>query len=128
MHSFTFALPNILITENSSQANSQISNVDDTHNKTVHSADDKHLVDTNQHKLKVESVIRYGEPARYGVIKWIGNLPGQVETFAGVEMVRLLICLCNNALYFIHYCNIKIKHCLSICPSFCILVVWYGAQ
>ena len=118
MHSFTFALSNILITENSSQANSQISNLDDTHNKIVHSADDKHLVDTNHHNLTVESVIRYGEPVRYGVIKWIGNLPDQVETFAGLEMVRHLMYLCNSALYFIHYYNIKIKHCLSICPSF----------
>ena len=123
MHLFTFVLPNVVITENSSQANSQISYLDDTHDKTIHSADDKHLVDTNQHNLTVESVIRYGKPLRYGVIKWIGNLPDQVETFAGLEMVRHLMCLCNSALYFIHYYNITIKYYLSICPSFCVLIV-----
>lgn len=38
--------------------------------------------------LKVGSTVQYGRPLKYGVIKWIGKLPGKEnELYAGVEMV-----------------------------------------
>ena len=42
----------------------------------------------NPYKLEVESFIQYGKPTEYGVIKWIGLLPGRENIYyAGVEMV-----------------------------------------
>ena len=64
------------------------SNSYDTDDRRRDSTSGMQLVDTNLHKLTVGSVIQYGEPAQYGVIKWIGKLPDQEEIFAGVEMVR----------------------------------------
>ena len=75
----------LVITEKSSQTRSQSN---DTHNKAdCSSADSTQLVDINSCNLKIGSVIKYGTPIKYGVIKWIGKLPDQVETSAGVEMV-----------------------------------------
>ena len=53
-------------------------------------------IDPNPYNLKVGSFIQYGEPAQYGVIKWIGNIPDEADVCAGVEMVRhvLLIFVC----------------------------------
>ena len=76
------------ITEKSSEANNQSSNIDSTYNKDVHFTDTKQLVDANPCNLKVGSIIKYGDPVQYGEIKWIGKLPDQAETFVGVEMVR----------------------------------------
>ena len=42
----------------------------------------------NPHKLEVGSTVQYGEPVEYGVVKWIGSLPGREKLlYAGVEMV-----------------------------------------
>ena len=60
----------------------------DTDDRRRDSTSGMQLVDTNLRKLTVGSVIQYGEPAQYGVIKWIGKLPDQEEIFTGVEMVR----------------------------------------
>ena len=50
-------------------------------------------LDQNPHKLEVGSTIQYGDPIEYGVLKWIGMLPGRENIqYAGVEMV-------NHALY-----------------------------
>ena len=88
---FTFPLYTeyylLVIIEKSSQANSQSNDVDNRPNETVLSADNIQLVDTSLYNLEVGSVIQFGEPPRYGVIKWIGNLPDQAEVSAGLEMV-----------------------------------------
>ena len=45
-------------------------------------------LDQNPHKLEVGSTVQHGEPVEYGVIKWIGVLPGRENVlYAGVEMV-----------------------------------------
>ena len=42
----------------------------------------------NPHKLEVGYTVQYGEPVEYGVVKWIGSLPGREKLlYAGVEMV-----------------------------------------
>ena len=51
------------------------------------STDSIQPIDTNSCNLKIGSVIEYGMPVRYGVIKWIGKLPDQAQISAGVEMV-----------------------------------------
>ena len=61
---------------------------DDWYRGEVLTASSVELVDTNPYNLTVGSVIQYGEPVQYGVIKWIGNLPNETNVFAGVEMVR----------------------------------------
>lgn len=50
-------------------------------------------VEPNPYNLKVGSVIQYGDPVEYGVIKWIGNLPDEEGLYAGVEMVMILVCI-----------------------------------
>ena len=42
----------------------------------------------NPFKFEVGSTVQYGEPAQYGVIKWMGMLPGRDVLYAGLEMVR----------------------------------------
>ena len=42
----------------------------------------------NPYNLKVGSLIEYGEPAQFGVIKWIGDLPNKTDIYAGLKMVR----------------------------------------
>ena len=48
----------------------------------------------NPFKFEVGSTIQYGNPVEYGVIKWIGRLPGKETTayYAGVEMVSYENC------------------------------------
>ena len=42
----------------------------------------------NPHNFEVGTTVRYGAPAKYGVIKWIGILPNnQKMAYAGLEMV-----------------------------------------
>ena len=49
-------------------------------------------LDQNPHNLEVNSAVQYGKPVEYGVIKWMGILPGKENIhFAGVEMVRYSI-------------------------------------
>ena len=43
----------------------------------------------NPHNLVVGCTVQYMDSEQYGVIKWIGVLPGTKDTYAGVEMVRL---------------------------------------
>ena len=75
----------LVVTEKSSQTSSQSN---DINNKAdCGSADNTQLVDANSCNLKIGSVIKYGMPIQYGVIKWIGKLPDQADIFAGVEMV-----------------------------------------
>ena len=51
----------------------------------------------NPYKFEVGSTVQYGEPAEYGVIKWIGMLPGRENIlYAGVEMVS-----CNISIIFV---------------------------
>ena len=46
----------------------------------------------NPYKFEVGSTVQFGEPAEYGVIKWLGLLPGRHNTFyAGVEMVSFIV-------------------------------------
>lgn len=46
------------------------------------------IVLQNPHKFEVGSTVRCGEPAKYGVIKWMGILPDdQKMAYAGLEMV-----------------------------------------
>ena len=46
-------------------------------------------LDQNPHNLEVKSAVQCGKPVEYGVIKWMGMLPGKENIhFAGVEMVR----------------------------------------
>lgn len=43
----------------------------------------------NPYKLSKGSLIQCGNPPEYGVVKWIGILPGRESThYAGVEMVN----------------------------------------
>ena len=45
-------------------------------------------LDQNPYKLAEGSLIQYGNPPEYGVVKWIGILPGRENIYyAGVEMV-----------------------------------------
>ena len=42
----------------------------------------------NPHNFKVGTTVRYGEPAAFGVIKWMGILSDdQKMAYAGLEMV-----------------------------------------
>lgn len=46
----------------------------------------------NPHNFKEGSMVRYGEPASFGTIKWIGMLPSdQKMVYAGLEMVGICI-------------------------------------
>ena len=81
-------------TDSSSETSSQSSDVNNSCREAAISLDDIQLVDIspcdrykNQYNLKVGSVIQYGNPPRYGVIKWIGHLPDEIVMYAGVEMV-----------------------------------------
>ena len=82
-------------TDGSSETSSQSSDVSSSCRETAISLDDIQLVDIspydgykNQYNLKVGSDIQYGNPLRYGVIKWIGHLPNEeIIMYAGVEMV-----------------------------------------
>ena len=56
---------------------------------------DAQFLDPNPYSLTVGSVIEYGEPIQYGVIKWIGHLPGVQGLHAGVEMVGHTY-ICNS--------------------------------
>ena len=43
----------------------------------------------NPYNLAEGSLIQYGNPPEYGVVKWIGILPGRENIYyAGVEMVN----------------------------------------
>ena len=47
--------------------------------------------DDNLHKLEVGSTVQYGDPPRYGVVKWMGVLPDCEEVvYVGLEMVSFL--------------------------------------
>jgi len=43
----------------------------------------------NPHNLEVGSLVQFGSPPCYGVIKWIGSLPEVDHTMGGVEVVCL---------------------------------------
>ena len=46
------------------------------------------VLNQNPYKLEEGSAIKYDYPPKYGVIKWIGIIPGWDKTlYAGVEMV-----------------------------------------
>ena len=50
----------------------------------------------NPHKFGVGSTVQFGEPAEYGVIKWLGLLPGRQNiSYAGVETVSFIV-LCRH--------------------------------
>ena len=51
----------------------------------------------NPHNLGVGSTIQYMDFNQYGVIKWIGSIPGSKEIFAGLEMVCTYV-------YSMQYC------------------------
>ena len=53
-----------------------------------------HQID-NPHNLGVGSMILYGNPSRYGVIKWMGTPNGVNAVFAGIEMVAIASCIAN---------------------------------
>ena len=57
--------------------------------------------DYNPKNLEVGSMIQYGNPPRYGMIKWIGHLPRAVSLVAGVEMVSMHIIYMYNIYYHI---------------------------
>ena len=46
----------------------------------------------NPHNLQIGSLIQYGDPPCYGMIKWIGYPPGVNDLIAGIEMVSRYIC------------------------------------
>ena len=47
----------------------------------------------NPHNLKVRSTVYYGDPPKFGVIKWIGMIPPRHNMlYAGLEMVSINIC------------------------------------
>ena len=48
----------------------------------------KEPISDNPHNFKVGAKINFGNPPCYGVIKWIGSLPGYGCLMAGVEVVR----------------------------------------
>ena len=45
--------------------------------------------DQNPHKLAVGSAIQYGDPPKYGVIKWLGKFPQGERMYGGIEMVSV---------------------------------------
>lgn len=54
---------------------------------------DIHAHHKNPHNLEEGSAVQYGNPPRYGVIKWIGEFPNQRELlFAGLDMVCYYMC------------------------------------
>lgn len=61
--------------------------VDDRHKGGIIAADSIEFIDSNPNNLEVGSIVQYGEPAWYGMIKWIGKLPNETETSAELEMV-----------------------------------------
>ena len=59
----------------------------------------------NSHDLVVGSPVQYLNTEQYGVIKWIGTLPGGTKaTYAGVEMVRnSCLSIISKFIYQFHY-------------------------
>ena len=46
------------------------------------------VLNQNPYNLKVGSAVKYDDPPKYGVVKWIGVISGHGKTlYAGVEMV-----------------------------------------
>ena len=74
-----------IITEIHSQTNSQSSSNVESHKGALVATDSTQPVDTNPYNLEVGSVVQYG--SKCGVIKWMGNIPDQTGTCAGLEMV-----------------------------------------
>ena len=71
----------------------------DTHSENVH-IPTKASEAATSHDLAVGSAVQYLNTGQYGVIKWIGTLPGGPRaTYAGVEMVRHFNFI---AMYFIY--------------------------
>ena len=66
---------------------SQSNGMDYKHRGSILTTSSIELIDTNPYNLEVGCVIQHGEPARCGVIKWMGGLPDKTDMFAGVEMV-----------------------------------------
>ena len=83
-------------------------------NKPVRSPD-PHPSNDNPHNLELGSLIQFGNPPCYGVIKWIGSIPEANCVMAGVEVVRKFI--------YIHYiCMSWVCYQMSIyVPNFIIL-------
>ena len=46
------------------------------------------VLNQNPYKLEKGSVVQYDHPPKYGVVKWIGIIPGRTTLYAGVEMVN----------------------------------------
>lgn len=61
--------------------------VDDRHKGGIISTNSIEVIDTNPNNLKVGSIVQFGKPARYAMIKWIGKLPNETETSTELEMV-----------------------------------------
>lgn len=52
----------------------------------------QHAKDRNPYNLEKGSLIQFGTPPCYGVIKWIGPLPEIDQLMAGVEVVCMYTC------------------------------------
>ena len=78
----------------------------------------------NPYKLAEGSLIQYGNPPEYGVVKWTGILPGRENIYyAGVEMVTsydinvvyIQIVVYKYGYRYVSHCclPIKLKYALS---------------
>uniref|UniRef100_A0A6J0VJ23 Ubiquitin carboxyl-terminal hydrolase CYLD n=1 Tax=Pogona vitticeps TaxID=103695 RepID=A0A6J0VJ23_9SAUR len=69
--------------------------------------DDDDNVEYNQHHLEINSMVEVNNPPIYGVIHWIGELPGMAETIAGLELEEPLPSGCTDG----QYGGIQYFHC-----------------
>ncbi|KAJ7313045.1 hypothetical protein JRQ81_004310 [Phrynocephalus forsythii] len=64
-------------------------------------------VDYDHHHLEINSMVEVNHPPIYGVIRWIGELPGMTETIAGLELEEPLPSGCTDG----QYRGIQYFHC-----------------
>ena len=52
---------------------------------------DRRMRSEEELMLGISSLVQISDPLRYGVLRWIGELPDVKGTIAGVEMVSLIL-------------------------------------
>ena len=76
----------------------------------------------NPYKLEVGSIVQFGKPIEYGVIKWIGKLPGKDNVlYAGVETVSYGFIMCS----YLEFCVTCSKY-IYIYVNLCTFVYTYN--
>lgn len=82
-HHITIVYKYAIFADKSSKAQMQSDDTPDNQNASSWSLQ-------NPHKFEIGCTVQYGEPAKHGVIKWIGTFPDKPKiVYAGLETVSL---------------------------------------